>query len=222
MTGGGGGGGGDAAAVEAAVEEAWVDVLAAIYGKVKWHKIRARSTYDVFEHRIEYSRHERGVPEIVQKLCDKLSIQAPVYAVRRDLFLSRVRELRDHETVALRLIRTRGKMLTLLAAQRAQEMKASDREGEEGEGEGGGEAAAAEGQQRLTAAVPAAAAAPPPQDKAYRAGGKKKKPAGAGAGARSGHGTKRAAGRGGGGRNKGRTPRKAKDGAASDGEVNAS
>ncbi len=197
---------------DAAVEAAWVDVLGAIYHKVKWHKIRARSTYDVFEHRIEYSRHERGIPEIIQKLCDKLSVQAPVYAVRRDLFLSRVQELRASEKTALRIVRTRGKLLTLLAAQRAQELRADDTGADIDDGDAG--AAADGGQQTLaapaSAAASAAPAARPPHDTEQAAGARK-----SGARRAKTGGKAAAAPR----RGRPAAARRARDGAAAAGEV---
>ena len=99
-----------------------VNVLGHIYRKVNWRKMGSRSSYDIFEHRIEYSKYEIDLPKVVQKLCDKLSIQAPVYADGVQDWLESMEYCRRHEKESLNLIRTQGKLLTLLAAERSKEI----------------------------------------------------------------------------------------------------
>jgi len=103
---------------EKQLEEAWVEVLAYIYKAVDWKKIaRNRSVYDVFEHRLEFSRYQPDVPSVIQKLCNTLSLQAP------PLPLNVIEFLRQHEKEALRVLRKMPKLLTLKAAKRAKELK---------------------------------------------------------------------------------------------------
>lgn len=103
---------------EKQLEEAWVEVLAYIYKAVDWKKIaRNRSAYDVFEHRLEFSRYQPDVPSVIQKLCNTLSLQAP------PLPLHVIEFLRQHEKEALRVLRKMPKLLTLKAAKRAKELK---------------------------------------------------------------------------------------------------
>ena len=97
--------------LEEKVEEAWVVVLAHIYGAVNWRKIaRNRSSYDIFEHRLSFARYEPSVPDIIQKLCNTLSLQAP------SLPLDRIEFLRKNSDIALEIVRRWTKLLTLKAA----------------------------------------------------------------------------------------------------------
>ena len=100
------------------IEQAWVEVLAHIYKAVDWKKVaKGRSAYDIFEHRLEFSKYERDVPSVIQRLCNSLSLQAP------PLPLDRVDFLRQHEEEAMKVLRRMPKLLTLYAAQRAKELK---------------------------------------------------------------------------------------------------
>jgi len=109
------------------VEEAWVEVLAHIYRAVDWRKVaRSRSPYDIFEHRLSFARYERSVPDVIQRLCNTLSLQAP------PLPLDKVEFLRQNEVVAMDVLRRWTKLLTLKAAQRAREMRKAKREKERG------------------------------------------------------------------------------------------
>ena len=71
-----------------------VTILACIYSKVKWASMGSRSSYDIFEHRIEYARHEQSIPEFIQRLCNKLNIQAPTYGKYERDFLDAVERCR--------------------------------------------------------------------------------------------------------------------------------
>ena len=86
-----------------------VTILACIYSKVKWASMGSRSSYDIFEHRIEYARHEQSIPEFIQRLCNKLNIQAPTYGKYERDFLDAVERCRGTEEQTLHMIRTRGK-----------------------------------------------------------------------------------------------------------------
>lgn len=111
---------------EMELEQHWTEILGRIYRKVKWSKMGSRSSYDIFEHRIEYSKHEISIPEVIQRLCNKLSIQAPAYGKDLAVFLDSLEYLRKHEKDALHMVRTRGKLLTLLAAKKSKELKSVD------------------------------------------------------------------------------------------------
>ena len=103
---------------EKRIEEAWVEVLAYVYKAVDWKKVaRNRSAYDIFEHRLEFSKYEPDIPSVIQKLCNSLSLQAP------PLPLEEVDFLRCHEKLALKLLRKMPKLLTLKAADRAKQLK---------------------------------------------------------------------------------------------------
>ena len=103
---------------ERKIEEAWVEVLAYVYKAVDWRKVaRGRSAYDIFEHRLEFSKYEPDVPSIIQKLCNSLSLQAP------PLPLDEIEFLRQHEKLALKILRKMPKLLTLKAAERAKQLK---------------------------------------------------------------------------------------------------
>jgi len=99
------------------LEENLTIILGTIYGRVSWKKMGSRSAYDIFEHRLEYARYEQSIPEFIQKICDKLSIQAPSYSASMSDFLDAVKYCRKWEKQALHMLRTRGKLLTLLASQ---------------------------------------------------------------------------------------------------------
>lgn len=103
-------------------EDHVVNILGHIFRKVQWGKMGRRSPYDIFEHRLEYAKYEIGIPEFIQKICDKLSIQAPVYGDSMNDFLQSVEYCRANETNTFKIIRSRGKLLTLLAAKRSKEI----------------------------------------------------------------------------------------------------
>lgn len=100
------------------IEQAWIEVLAHIYKAVDWIKVaRNRNAYDIFEHRLEFSKYERDVPSVIQRLCNSLSLQAP------PLPLDYVDFLRQYEEEAMKVLRRMPKLLTLYAAKKAKELK---------------------------------------------------------------------------------------------------
>jgi len=111
--------------LQSEIEEKTVNVLAYIYKATNWKRMHtSKISYDIFEHRLEFARHEKTIPELIQKLCNKLSLQAP------PLPLDDVEYLRDHELEALTIIRKMGKLLTLKAAKRAKEIYIEKKGGE--------------------------------------------------------------------------------------------
>jgi len=103
---------------EGRIEEAWVEVLAYVYKAVDWKKVaRNRSAYDIFEHRLEFSKYEPDIPSVIQRLCNSLGLQAP------PLPLDEIEFLRQNEKLALKVLRKMPKLLTLKAADRAKQLK---------------------------------------------------------------------------------------------------
>lgn len=99
------------------IEQAWRDVLAHVYAAVNWKKIaRGRSAHDIFEHRLEFARYEQSVPSLLQKLLNRLSLQAP------PMPLDKIEFLRRHEFEALQILRSMPKLLTLYAAEDSKEL----------------------------------------------------------------------------------------------------
>jgi hypothetical protein len=104
-----------------AVEERWVSVLAHVWNQVRWGRIKGRRPLDVFEHRLEYAKYEPDVPSVLQRLGNSLSIQglsAPVEDVEF---------LRQHEDVAMEVLRRWTKLLALKASVKARELRGERR-----------------------------------------------------------------------------------------------
>lgn len=109
---------------EKLVEALWVELLAHIWNQVKWRRIRGRRHLDVFEHRLEYAKYEAGVPSVLQRLGNTLSLQgvnAPLEVIEG---------LRKCEDVAMDVLRKWTKLLALKASIRARELREELRERE--------------------------------------------------------------------------------------------
>jgi hypothetical protein len=100
-----------------AVEERWVSVLAHVYAAVKWRRIRGRRPLDVFEHRLEFSKYEPDVPAVLQRLGNTLGLQGLSVPVEDVEFL------RQHEEVAMDVLRRWTKLLALKASVKAREVR---------------------------------------------------------------------------------------------------
>jgi len=100
-----------------AVEERWVSVLAHVWNTVQWRRIRGRRHLDVFEHRLEWAKHEPDVPSVLQRLADSLSVQGLQVPVEDVEFL------RAHEELALDVLRRWTKLLALKASVKARELR---------------------------------------------------------------------------------------------------
>jgi hypothetical protein len=99
------------------VEERWVSVLAHVWNQVRWGRIRGRRPLDVFEHRLEYAKYEPDVPSVLQRLGNSLSIQGLNVPVEDVEFL------REHEGLAMEVLRRWTKLLALRASVRARELR---------------------------------------------------------------------------------------------------
>jgi len=96
-----------------------VSVLAHVWNSVKWRRIRGRRPLDVFEHRLEYAKHEPDVPSVLQRLGNTLGIQGLQVPVEDLEFL------RENEELALEVLRRWTKMLALKASIKAREIRAT-------------------------------------------------------------------------------------------------
>jgi len=100
-----------------AVEERWVRVLACVWNSVRWRRMRGRRPLDVFEHRLEWAKHEPDVPSVLQRLASSLSIQGLQVPVEDVEFL------RESEELALEVLRRWTKLLALKASVKARELR---------------------------------------------------------------------------------------------------
>jgi hypothetical protein len=102
---------------EKEIEKNWVSILGHIYHAVNWKKVaRNRISYDIFEHRLSFSRYEKDIPSLLNKLCSLLSLQAP------KIPLLSVEFLRENEELALKVVRKMPKLLTLEAAEESKKI----------------------------------------------------------------------------------------------------
>jgi hypothetical protein len=99
------------------VEERWVSVLAHVWNQVRWSRMRGRRPLDVFEHRLEYAKYEPDVPSVLQRLGNRLSIQGLSVPVEDVEFL------RQHEKLAMDVLRRWTKLLALKASVKARELR---------------------------------------------------------------------------------------------------
>lgn len=103
---------------EKELEQNWINLLGHIYKAVNWKKVaKSKISYDIFEHRLSFSRYEKDIPSLINKLCNTLSLQAP------PLPLDCIKYLRDNEVKAMKIIRKMPKLLTLEAANHAKHLK---------------------------------------------------------------------------------------------------
>lgn len=99
-------------ATSSEVEQAWTTVLGKIFEAVDWKKMRGRrSRLDIFEHRLAFAKYEQDIPDVIQRLCNTLSLQAPTLPIER------VDYLREHRDEAMEMLRRWDKLLTMKAAQ---------------------------------------------------------------------------------------------------------
>jgi hypothetical protein len=103
------------------VEEGWVSVLAHVWNQVRWSRMRERRPLDVFEHRLEYAKYEPDVPSVLQRLGNSLSIQGLSMPVEDVEFL------RQHEDLAMEILRRWTKLLALKASVKARELRGERR-----------------------------------------------------------------------------------------------
>ena len=104
--------------MQSEVEKAWIEVLAHIYRAVNWRKVaRGHFAYDIFEHRVEFSKIQPDVPSVLQKLCNTLGLQAMPAP------MDKVRFLREHEREAMKLLRKWPKYLAMEAIDRAKQIR---------------------------------------------------------------------------------------------------
>jgi len=110
---------------EKLLEDDLVTILGSIYRKVQWQKMGSKNPWDIFNHRIQFSANEATIPQMIERLCNHLSLQAPVYSEQSEQFVEAVDRCRQVEKEAMHMVRTRTKLLTLLAARYAKVVKAT-------------------------------------------------------------------------------------------------
>lgn len=94
------------------------DMLARAYRRVQWHKMGARSAYDIFAHRVKVAGNMNSITRFLEKLCHGLHLQSISIDPQKIEFLE---ENRDE---VLRMIREETVYLVLLAAKKSKDMKA--------------------------------------------------------------------------------------------------
>ena len=102
---------------EELLEQDLVTILGSIYRKVNWRKMGSgKSTWDIYDHRMQFAANEPTLPQFIENICNHLSLQAPVFSEQSERFLESLKRCRQVEKEALYMIKTRTKLLTLLAA----------------------------------------------------------------------------------------------------------
>ncbi len=93
------------------------ELLGHVYKAVNWKKMRSRSAYDIFEHRLEVASYQNSIPAMLKKLCHGLNLQAPG-KIEPDLI-----ERLDKSDVALKLLRRWTQYFVYKAAEYAKKEK---------------------------------------------------------------------------------------------------
>lgn len=110
------------------VKELLVRLLAATWRKwmaTQGKKIKGRSVYDVFVHRLKVAGYESSIPKMKEKLNHGLGLQS--VPVPPDI----IDRLEECKSIALKMIREETDYLTLLAAERSKETRIKKVEFEE-------------------------------------------------------------------------------------------
>ncbi len=111
------------------VEEKVVDLLAVIYARVPWGKMRtSKNPHDIFNHRVRAASRRATLYEFVSKLCNYFGLQSlPLEAQ----FL--VDKLRPYEEEILNTLSREHIPFCVRAILRAREMKKARRDTKDGE-----------------------------------------------------------------------------------------
>jgi hypothetical protein len=110
--------------LQSEVEEKLVELLAVIYAKVPWGKMRtAKNPYDIFNHRVRAASRRATLYEFVSKLCNYFGLQSlPTEAQ------TLVDELRAYEEEILNALSREHIPFCVRAILRAKEMKKTKKE----------------------------------------------------------------------------------------------
>jgi hypothetical protein len=111
------------------VEEKLVELLAVIYARVPWGKMKtAKNPHDIFNHRVRAASRRATLYEFVSKLCNYFGLQSlPLEAQ------ALVDELRMYEEEILNTLSREHIPFCVRAVLRAKEMKKSRKEAKDGE-----------------------------------------------------------------------------------------
>jgi hypothetical protein len=111
------------------VEEKLVELLAVIYARVPWGKMKtAKNPHDIFNHRVRAASRRATLYEFVSKLCNYFGLQSlPTEAQ------TLVDELRPYEEEILNALSREHIPFCVRAILRAKEMKKAKKEVKDGE-----------------------------------------------------------------------------------------
>ena len=94
------------------IQDNLVTLLKSAYKKVDWKRMKGRSSYDVFQHRLKVASYSDSVKKFVEKLCKGLSLQSV------DVDPELIDRLESNCDEVLRRLREETVYYTLLAAKR--------------------------------------------------------------------------------------------------------
>ena len=111
------------------VEEKVVDLLAVIYARVPWGKMKtSKNPHDIFNHRVRAASRRTTLYELVSKLCNYFGLQSLALEAQ-----SLVDELRPYEDEILNTLSREHIPFCVRAILRAKEIKKVKREAKDGE-----------------------------------------------------------------------------------------
>ena len=93
------------------------EVLGKIYNSVDWKRMRGRSSYDVFQHRLNVAVRQSSIAAFIQKLCHGLNLQAP--AINPEL----IEWLDKEDKKVFMLLREGTQYFTYKAAEASQKIR---------------------------------------------------------------------------------------------------
>uniref|UniRef100_A0A7C5T0H4 Uncharacterized protein n=1 Tax=Thermocrinis ruber TaxID=75906 RepID=A0A7C5T0H4_9AQUI len=111
------------------VEEKLVELLAVIYAKIPWGKMKtSKNPHDIFNHRVRAASRRANLYEFVSKLCNYFGLQSLPLSAQ-----ALVDELRPYEEEILNALSREHIPLCVRAILRAKEIKKKkeDKDGEE-------------------------------------------------------------------------------------------
>ncbi len=92
-------------------------LLGKIYVSVNWRAIKGRSSYDVFQHRLNVAVRQSTITAFIQKLCHGLNLQAPSIDPKL------IEWLDEEQEIVFMLLREGTQYFTYKAAENARELK---------------------------------------------------------------------------------------------------
>jgi len=94
------------------------ELLALIYNKINWQRMRGRNPHDVFNHRIRAATSAANINQFASKLCNFFGLQSlPIAAVPI------INQLRFNEKRVLNILRLEHVAYAMLSVIRAKELR---------------------------------------------------------------------------------------------------